>query len=311
MYRSHSCQNLLLPPTIKNHSLTKSKNIVDQSHSNSNSNCYFNGELATNSKSIFFQEFYCYFRELATFLDFKLSHIQMMYITSPKNTIMIMGLIKYADELDQHATKLEIPKAKRVELKENIVSIVDKIRNSPIQPDESNKFSSQYNSLYYHFTNYKNREILNDAQTILEEMNKVILPHNAQFSAPQISLLDLQNKNIVVSNKSSYRYKDLYNLEEEPYMKEHRILNLISSMWEVKNIVNLEEDQQCLSALKKITALNVFINLSYSLRESKNLNKDLKINITKFKNLASKILDNESVMQQISDIKQGFKNQPL
>ena len=52
-------------------------------------------------------------------------------------------------------------------------------------------------------------------------------------------------------SKSYYIYKDLHNFEEEPYIKEHMMLNLISSMWEVKNIVDLEDQEwhRCESAI--------------------------------------------------------------
>ncbi len=305
MYRSNSCQNLLLNSIITSPRLAKSKNSRQEFHSQTYSDCYFNSKQQTVFKNIYFQDFYYYFRKLATVLSFEASYLETIYIASPKNTILIMGVIKYYDELEQYAIKLDIPQTKILELKENTLSIIDKIRNKVIIPDEINRFYHKYNSLYSHFIKYKNHEIINDVQAILVEINKVILPRNAQFSIPKISLLDLQNKTIFISNKSSYIYKDLHNFEEEPYIKEHMMLNLISSMWEVKNIVDLE-DQECISALKKIKALDAFINLSLTLKKSKTLDESFKTNIIKFINLAVKILNHKDVMLQIITIKKNL-----
>ena len=135
----------------------------------------------------------------------------------------------------------------------------------------------------------------------IDEESRFIRINNEQKDAFKEAKTEYEKGNF---HSTDDLFNEFYNLEEQPYINEARLLGSLHSVWEVKLIIDLENDQSCLSKLLKITEVNNFYAITEKLKLITSFeDENFLCMLLQFMKLAKDILKNDILLEKIKIIK--------
>jgi hypothetical protein len=267
--------------------------------------------------SSFNRDFLPYFSELLSELNLDQSYLENLYCDDVNIVVKFMSMIKYKQEF------IEFIRYSNATMWVSFSSCVEQIIHLLKQKSDINSIASMLNDkfhrIYEEFVGYKNLKTLNDALTMIEELQKVKLPNSSNFSKPNNYFLQLRGGTDVFSydaentnQDTNENFDELYNAEEPPYLKEEQMLKFLHPMWEVKAIIDFENDKDCLSQLVEIKKVSAFYNVIKKIKLINSFEDNEMLQLfLQFMKLAEDILKDKQVLEKIKVIKLQGQSQCL